>query len=152
MVWLTAWWCTRERHRWTLLVLTAVMVAFAVALPDSAEASSVGLASVHLSSTAAGATRVHYTVGFRTSGSGALTANTSTIDLQAPAGTAFPSGATDYTIIDLTTGERAFAAQVVVIGPGSTAVTLKTAINIGARDAVQIEIAGVTNTSATGGH
>src|SRR5207302_1605907 len=66
-------------------------------------AQALASPSVSLSSTAAGATHVTYTVAFTTSSTGALVPGYGTITLAAPAGTAFSTNGGNYLITDTTT-------------------------------------------------
>ncbi len=102
-------------RRFTRVVASIAMVlagftSFGAALlfnadPAHALGTSVASPSVTLSTTAAGATNVTYTVSFATSSSGALAAGSGTISLAAAPGTVFSSGGS-YTIEDVTTGTQ----------------------------------------------
>ena len=85
-----------------LIAALPATVGVAVLSAEAAAASSVTQPSVTLSSYEAGATDVTYTVGFKTSATGAIPAG-GTINLIAPSGTLWPSGPCSYVLADATT-------------------------------------------------
>lgn len=108
--------------------------------------TSVTPGGVKITDTTAGATTT-YTIGFTTSGSGALTTG-STIKFGAPTGTAFPSctlTCSSYTVTSASGNPGVSGASV----SGST-VTISLGLgSIGNSTAVTVSIAGVTNPTVT---
>ena len=83
------------------------------------------------------ATDSTYTLGFDTSATGALTAQSDTITVTAPSGTIFPSSASDYTVngVEVTT----------LVSGGSDTAKIETPVTIGDSSSVSLVISGVTN-------
>jgi hypothetical protein len=128
-------------------ILTAVCLTIVVlGAPAAARATSVGSPTVALSSRAAGVQRVRYRVQFKAT-SGLTGGNTGQIALTAPAGTAFPTASSAYTVTNLSTGATGFPATASVSNP---AVTLSNPVAIAAGDRVQVEARQVTNSASTG--
>ncbi len=109
-------------------------------------ASPVSGVSASLSTNAAGATEVNYTVGFKASATGALDPNNGTITLSASGSTAFPSNCA-YSVTDTTTSQE---AQTCPTSDTGSSVTISAAITINAGDSVKIVVNQVGNASATG--
>ena len=111
-------------------------------------ATGAGGPTVALSSYAALASQVTYTVGFRTSAQGGLVANQGTITLSGPPGTVWPDFGPDYTITGAATNTTTpvVATPVVADGEPVVTVTLPTAIAPGQR--VTLAVTGVTNPPA----
>ncbi|MHB8262943.1 MAG: IPT/TIG domain-containing protein [Acidimicrobiales bacterium] len=78
-----------------------------------------------------------YTVGFTTSATGALSANTGSITFTAPSGMVFAASAGDYTV----NGTAAAA----ISGGGTDTVTVTTPVSVAASTAVKVVVTGVTN-------
>ena len=110
--------------------------------------TSVGFASVALSSTSTTATGVSYKASFTSTN--ALTANYSTITLTAPAGTTFPSSGCVYTVTNETTGQSDTCDPATVSG-GGTSVTITTnAYSASAGNNLVVTVNGVSNTLTVG--
>jgi len=77
--------------------------------------------------------------------SGALTAATSTIKLEAPAGTEFPNSPSDYAVTDDTTPAGSGTVVAALSGGGSNAVTFTVPNNIERGDELTLKIADVVN-------
>jgi len=108
--------------------------------------TSVGSASLSLTSTSTNATDVTYTASFVPKNS--MTAGYSTITLTAPAGTTFPTSCGDYNVTNVTTGASNGCETPTVTGGGST-VTIATS-SVSARgdyNRVTVTVYGVSNTS-----
>jgi hypothetical protein len=125
---------------------------------------SVSSPTVALSSTAAGASVVTYTVGFSTSAGGAIPAG-GTITLVGPPGTLWPiHNACAYVLTDATTPSGSFScAQAVSSGEfglpvyafnglSGAAVTIKVPNAINAGDSVSLSVSGVANPGAGSYH
>ena len=130
----------------TATLLSAGLPVLLLAGP-SAQAStpsSVTPIGVTLGNTTAGAGNSTYTIGFRTSSSGSLGAN-STITFTAPAGTVFPScslvGCSAYSVKDVSGSATVSSASV----SGSTVQIGLALASFSASDAVTVTISGVTN-------
>jgi large repetitive protein len=110
-------------------------------------AAQVSQPSVSLSSYAAGATGVTYTVGFKPNSDGAIAAGGG-ITLVAPAGTVLPSGTCSYVLSDSTTSSGSFscASHVSLNSANVASITVPNAID--ASDVLSLAIAGVTNPGA----
>ena len=108
--------------------------------------------SLSLSSDAAGAALVTYTVGFTTSSQGGLVASQSTITLVAPQGTVFPSFAPDYSLTNSGTNTTSsiYGNPSVAGGGRVVTVTLGAAVAAGAQ--VALVVAGVTNPAPRSQH
>jgi hypothetical protein len=100
---------------------------------------------VSLSTNAAGATGVNYTIGFTTSATGALS-STGTITFATSGATVFP-GNCSYTITDVTTSQSTSACPA---GGAGSSVTLTTGIAINSGDKVQVAAVQVANSHSTG--
>jgi beta-lactam-binding protein with PASTA domain len=136
-----------------------VVVLGVGATPAAAAGGSVSSPSVSLSTTAAGATQVTYTIDFSTSATGALAAG-DTISLVGSPGTLWPSGLPSYVLTDTTTSSGSFpsAAGVTTGEPGipifnfesssGSVVTIKVPNAINAGDAVTLAVTGVINPAA----
>ncbi len=112
-------------------------------------AQAMSSPTVALSSTAAGATDVAYSVRFTTSSTGALAPYYSAITLAAPTGTDFTPNST-YTIEDLTTGSQCGYYNAVTSNGGAT-VVLNTCTGCGTiagGDTVLVTASLVSNPSA----
>jgi hypothetical protein len=136
------------RTRWMqkfAFVLTAAMAAsFTAALAFGslpAGASPLTAGAISLSSHVEGAAST-YTVGFTTSSSGALAANSGTITLFSPPGTVFPLVAGNYTVAV----NGGSATPVTATPSGSnTAVTITTPVAVGNSTSLVVVATGVTN-------
>src|SRR5579863_9182682 len=129
------------------LAITAVLAAILSAVVWAA--SSVGSPVLTLSSKAAGATKVTYTVNFvATSG---LLANSSTITLAAPAGTGFAptNGCSPYVVYDDTTGATSSCLSATVSNGGAT-VTITAGVGANAGDTYTVIANSVANAATTG--
>ncbi len=82
------------------------------------------------------ATDSTYTLGFQTSATGALVAQTGTITVTAPSGTIFPTSASDYTVQGV---------EATTVSGGSDTATITTPVSIGDSTSVSLVISGVTN-------
>ncbi|MHB8451064.1 MAG: beta strand repeat-containing protein, partial [Mycobacteriales bacterium] len=82
-----------------------------------------------------------YTVGFDTSGSGSLAANSGFITITAPANTKFPSAATSYQV-------DGTAPSIVTLLAGGATTQITTPVAIGDSTALSIQILNVTNPEA----
>ena len=112
-------------------------------------ASSVTQPSVALSSRAAGASGVSYTLGFSASGSGALPAG-DTITLVGTPGTIFPGGGRTYAITDSTTPSGSDScisctSGAISVADNGAAVTIRLNNSINASDALSLSVFQVTN-------
>ena len=107
--------------------------------------------SVVVSTPAAGATHVDYTIGFTTSATGALASNYGTITFTGPVGTAFSSSCVPFATPNESTqwcptsGTGTRQVTGVVYGPGSVPT-----IPIAANTPLELTLREVTNTSSTG--
>ena len=104
------------------------------------------LSAVSLSSSAAGASHVTYSLQFTASATGGLAAQHGTITVIAPAGTDFSSTSSGEVVEDLTTGhsDRDFGAT--VSGGGATiTVHVPVGVDIAAGDQVKLELLDVVN-------
>ncbi len=110
-------------------------------------ASKVSQPSVVLSSSAALATGVGYTIGFKPSATGSLPAGGS-ITVIAPPGTALPSNACSYVLTDATTSSGSFSCASHVSLNMSYAATITVPNAIDAGDSLSLAVAGVTNPGA----
>ena len=135
--------CNRSRSLRTLCsFLVGIVVSFGgIVLTSGSASAATGVSSVTASpsSLAPGATTT-YMVGFTTSSSGALTAASSTITLSGPAGTVFPSIASDYTV----NGTLVAATPT----SSSSSVTITTPVAVAVSTAVTVLATGVTNPTA----
>jgi hypothetical protein len=117
-------------------------------LIDFTAPSSVGSASVSLSSTSATATDVTYTASFVPTNS--LTGSYSTITLIAPEGTTFPSSGCVYTVTDETTGQSYTCETAKVSAEGNSVTIGMYYYSASAGNNMQVTVYGVSNTSKTG--
>jgi len=127
--------------------LGVVTVLVLLGLPGGAAfaASEVSLATLQVSSLSASATDVSYTVNFATPS--ALTSGTSTITLQAPAGTGLPAaGSVCYGVTDDATAATGCGTVTVT---GTTAV-ITLPVNTAAGDPVSVLVPGVANPTTSG--
>jgi hypothetical protein len=115
---------------------------------DFTAPTSVGSASVALSSTSATATGVTYKANFTSTN--ALTANYSTITLTAPAGTTFPSSGCVYTVTNETTGQSDTCDPATVSGGGNSVTITVNGYGASAGNGMVVTVYGVSNTSTTG--
>ena len=129
-----------------MATLLAGVPALALDLPpaQAATPTSVTPLGVTVAPATAGATNSTYTIGFRTSASGALGAN-SVITFTGPLGTAFPScsllGCSAYSVKDASGSATVGGAS----ASGSTVQITLALASISASDAVTVTITGVTN-------
>jgi len=124
------------------LLAGALVSGGVLGTPSASAASATSVTSVtgpSPSPDAAGYQAI-YTVGFTTSASGALEANSGTITLSAPAGTAFPSEASDYSV-------NGVVASSVSGGSTPASVTVTTPVAIADSASVTVVAASVTNPS-----
>ncbi len=110
-------------------------------------AAQVSQPSVSLSSNAAQATGVIYTVGFKPSSAGAIPAGGG-ITVAAPAGTVLPSGTCSYVLTDSTNSSGSFSCASHVSLSSSNVASITVPNAIGASDVLSLGIAGVTNPGA----
>ena len=131
-----------------MLMVASLLGALSSAIDaTAASATSVTEPSVALSTEAATATDVTYTVGLTTSTTtGAIPAG-GTISLVAPQGTLWP-GSGNYAITDSTTPTGSGSGQSVTTVDNGAAVTLGVPHAIDAGDALSIVITGVVNPGA----
>jgi hypothetical protein len=152
----------RRTIGFTTLTLALLGLLVSVAAPAGASgvtraarsglpAGSVVGTSVSLSTTAAGAAKVVYTVGFTTSSGGSLASGSGTVTLAAPAGTVFDSDLAQYQFHDVTSGATGseFGFQGTVSAGGAT-MTVPVPISIAAGDKVTVGAFGATNAPAAG--
>src|SRR5262249_7871080 len=106
---------------------------------------------VSLSSTAAGAGRVAYTVGFAVSAGGALASGSGTVTLTGPAGTVFDNQQAEYLFHDVTSGASGddFGFQGTLSGGGAP-ITGAVPVSIAAGDQVTVVAQGVTSAPGAG--
>jgi len=108
-------------------------------------ASAPEEATIEVSSSVPGAT-AQYTIGdLKTTA--ALSTDSSTLQVSAPAGTTFPSNSGDYTVVDVTDA-GASAHPVSVTGGGSSSVVLRLGANVPAGSFVELVADDVTNPPA----
>jgi len=125
-------------------VVTALAL-LGVAGGTARAATEVSLATLQVSSLSASATDVTYTVNFATPS--ALTSGTSTITLQAPAGTALPAaGSVCYGVTDDATTATGCGAVTLT---GTTAV-ITLPVKVAAGDPVSVLVPGVANPASAG--
>ncbi len=113
--------------------------------PAVAQASSVGATSLSISSPAAGATEVAYTVGFTPSSSGAL-ATMSTITIAAPTGTVIPDQYAE--VYDVGTNQYLGTTSYPAFSNGTATATYTVQQSIPAGHQIRLTIGGVTNPGA----
>jgi hypothetical protein len=140
----------------TIVAVLAISVAPAGAAGLAVRAVPAGAVSgpsVALSTAAARAGKVAYTVGFTTSSGGALASGSGTVTLSGPTGTVFNGADATYLFDDRTSGMTGttygFGGTV---GQSGAAITVPTPIAIAAGDRVTITAPGVTNATSTGPH
>ncbi len=139
----------------SVAMILAAFMSFGAALlvnadPAHAAGGSVSSPSVTLSTSAADATNVTYTISFTTSPTGSLAPDTGTITLAAPGGTVFNSN-DDYTVEDVTTGTQCGLENSITSNGGDTT-TLTVGggcSSIAAGDAVLVTASAVSNPSTT---
>jgi len=139
---------------YTLTVGTSSDAARSVGYNVAAPRNSVAQLSLAVSTSAARATEVTYTVDFTTSASGALAASSGRIILLAPVGT-FPSvracGEAIATVTDLTTtasGQDDLCD--VTVSQGGAKLQLSTPVAIGAGQRASVAITGLDNPAVPG--
>jgi large repetitive protein len=115
----------------------------------TALSSSLSHASLTLSTKAAGATGVGYTVGFKTSATTGAIPQGGSITLIAPQGTLWPGG-NNYSITDSTTASTGNSGG--TVADNGAAVTMSAPNAVGAGDSVSIAISGVVNPGAGSGY
>lgn len=125
---------------------TSAYTISSAAAPDT----NVSNVSEQLSTNLDGATGASYTTAFTTSSAGALTGGVpgltgATITLAAPAGTAFPATASDYTINGTAPANASPAA-----GGATVTLALAPGASIGDSSPVTVVATGVTNPQPTG--
>ena len=110
-------------------------------------AHPVSSPSVSLTTRAASATQVSYTVGFTASSDGALATFNGTVTIALPNGSVIPDAGIGGR--DLTSGESVFAGEDSIANAGATGTwTMESPVAAG--DRIELDIPGVTN-PATGG-
>jgi hypothetical protein len=136
------------------LLCSLVGVLALAAVAGAAPASALtGVGPVSLSSTAAGATGVTYSIGFSTDigvCSGpcpSLIANSGTVTVTAPKGTVLPGSPSAYAFRDATTA-TSFGAADVALSSGLQTATITVGATVAAGDSLTLTIAGVTNPAA----
>ncbi len=112
-------------------------------------ATAVAAPTVSLSSDAAMASQVTYTVGFTTSAQGGLAANQGSITLVAPEGTVFPLVPGDYSVTAGATKVSSLIYGNPSIAGGGSVVSVTVSTAVGAGQALTLAVTGVTN-PATG--
>ena len=137
------------------IVATAAssLVALAPAVSNAAGGPAPTAVSLSLSTAAAGATEVSYTVQFTLPPSGALVANKGVISLTAPKGTFDGSCSVCLTLADLTTKASVFVEgwRTTANSDGS-ALSFTTPMDLGAGDTVRAVLPGLNNVAAPGLH
>jgi len=138
---------------WTVAVSTSGDPAPSVSAPYTIVApTAVTQPSVQVSSPAAGAAGVNYTIGFAASATGGIPAGGS-ITLVAPNGTVWPSGAGAYQLTDATTPSgSATGMSAVAVGANGAAVTLTLPNAVNAGDGLALSATGVTNPGSGAQH
>ena len=122
------------------------------ALFNVTPAKGVVSPSVTLSTTAAGASQVVYTVNFNASSTGAVVSGSGTIVLAAPAGTSWSADKDCcYSVTDNTTSTTGSTHTTgVAVSNGGATVTLTSPIAIGNGDSVTVVASQATNTTTVG--
>ena len=144
-----------RRLRSAVLVAAALVAAQAVPTTAPALGASAPIVkpSLSLSTYAAGASDVSYTIEFTTSATGSLAANAGTISVEAPAGTfpAAPACANAMTVTDLTTGSSNTTASMCFseVGSEGNRLVIQTPVGIGGNNRVQVVIPGLVNPAAS---
>lgn len=133
--------------RRTARLFAALGIGAAASMVASGVAGAAGAATIELSSTAATASQVTYTIGFTSPG--ALSAASGTITLSGPAGTAFSSDNCNYSLYDATS-TRTGSCPTVTLGSGGTSVTIRTTITVAAGNPLVVTVEGVANPTAEG--
>ena len=147
-----------RRLRSAVLVAAALVAAQAVPTTAPALGASAPLVkpSLSLSTYAAGASDVSYTIEFTTSATASLAANAGTISVEAPAGTfpAAPACANAMTVTDLTTGSSNTTASMCFseVGSEGNRLVIQTPVGIGGNNRVQVVIPGLVNPAQAGLH
>ncbi len=126
-------------------VLAGAAVVVGAGAAGAAGPGSVSGVSVSLSTNAAGASQVDYTIGFTTSATGALS-NTGTITFATSGPTVFADNCS-YTVTDVTTGASTNTCPTSVSG---STVTITTGINIHHGDSVKVQAVEVVSSPSTG--
>jgi hypothetical protein len=107
--------------------------------------------SVKVSSNAASATAVRYTIKFAPSSTGALAAGTGKVTMSGPTGIFAPVTASNFVVVDHTSGTTSAPGSVSVASGGASAtLTLSSGQAIAPGDSVEIDLYGVTNPAAPG--
>ena len=143
-------------------VLVAAALVAAQAVPTTAPAlgaptpAPVVKLSLSLSTYAAAASDVSYTIEFTTSATASLAANAGTISVGAPAGTfpAAPACANAMTVTDLTTGASNTTASMCFseVGSEGNRLVIQSPVGIGGNNRVQVVIPGLVNPAGAGLH
>lgn len=131
-------------------VLVAVLLAstgrsYVAAAGPSSPYSSLASASLHVSSSAAGASGVGYVVRFRTSSEGALVAGAGTIMLVAPPGTVLPTSGTLSPA-----GSPAPVEVGATVSDGGSVMAITVPIAVKAGTQLELSLQGVTNAPSPG--
>jgi hypothetical protein len=112
--------------------------------------------SLSLSTPAAAASEVSYTIEFTTSSAGSLAANAGTISVEAPSGTfpPAPACANAITITDVTTGASNTTASMCFseVGTEGSRLVVQTPVGISGNNRVEVVIPGLDNPAAAGLH
>jgi collagen type VII alpha len=140
----------RLTHRGLAVASTVTATALmALTLPGglAQAATSVGLATLKVSSQSAQATEVTYTIGF-TATSGLAAGGK--VTLTGPAGTAFPASGSNWTLADDTTGNDGGTLN--FTSTGTTAIATLSGLSVNPGDRVTITALGIGNTSTAGSH
>src|SRR5205807_4182126 len=132
----------RRRIAQLAAAVAAVMALIGFTAAPAAAVGSVGSVSLALSSRAAGATQVTWSVHFKTTSTGALAANSGTITVAGGSGVVVSTVSCDYRITDLTSGSTA-SCPTLVTGTSKAQVTVPFAI--GASHEVSLTMAGTKN-------
>lgn len=114
--------------------------------------SSVTSPQIIISSTSAAAAQVTYKVEFTVSATGGLAGGAGTISLVAPAGTAWPATAADYSIEDQTTSGGNGTPSTIDIGDNGQVVAITVPNTINNSDQLIVKVLGVANPLSAGSY
>ncbi len=137
-------------------VLAAQTAAIGAPAVDAGPIAPVTGLSLRLSTSAASASEVSYTIDFTTSATGALAANSGTINVEAPTGTfpPAPACANAITVTDVTTGSSNTTAGMCFfeVGTEGNRLVIPSPIGIDAGNRVEVLIPGLDNPAGVGLH
>ncbi len=149
-----------RRLRSALIVATAMVAAQAVSIATPAFGAGalapVVKPSLSLSSYAAAASDVSYTIEFTTSATGSLAADAGTISVMAPTGTfpPAPACANAITVTDLSTGSSNTTASMCFseVGTKGDRLVLQSPVSISGNNRVEVVVPGLDNPAGLGLH